>query len=265
MSNPWFRMYSEWMDDEKVQMLPFDLQRHLVALFCLRCKRSTHEMPETQIAFRLKINETELKRCKEAFLREGFIDDDWGVLNWNKRQFVSDSSTERVRKFREKQAEKQDETLLVNETFPKRGDGTNCSVIEQNRTEQIQNIKDFIALNLPLEPLALTPAPEKPAKKVKSEDGLPEWLPIEAWTGWAENRKKNKSPVEGRSKTIALNRLTKWHEEGYDLTVILDAATFGNWQGLYLPKDEKGETIKPKPPKVEYVEVTPEIWRGKDF
>jgi hypothetical protein len=46
---------------------------------------------------------------KEIFMQQGFIDAEWNLLNWNRRQFLSDSSTDRVRRHRE--ALKQDETL----------------------------------------------------------------------------------------------------------------------------------------------------------
>jgi hypothetical protein len=74
-----------------------------------------------------------------------------------------------------------------------------------------------------------------------TREDLPEWIPSEPWNGWLDVRKKKHSPVQGRSRTIAINKLKKWKDQGYDLTEILDAATFGNWQGLYLP-----EGIKPK-------------------
>jgi DNA-binding transcriptional regulator YhcF (GntR family) len=97
----------------------------------------------------------------------------------------------------------------------------------------------------------------------KDYDSLPSWIPLEAWNGWLERRKKKKSPVEGRAKTIAINQLEKWHKQGYDLTIILDAATFHNWQGLYLPKDEHGQIIKPKEPEYEIVEISPKEWWEK--
>jgi hypothetical protein len=134
MSNPWFRFYSEWLDDEKVQMMPLDMQRHLVALFCLRCQRPTEKMTSEQIAFRLRVDETFLKRIHETFLKQGFIERDWSIANWNKRQYASDSSTARVQKHREKIGLKQSETLHVtNETVT-------VTAPEQNRTdtEQIQ-------------------------------------------------------------------------------------------------------------------------------
>jgi len=135
MSNPWFRMYSEWLDDEKVQMLSFEMQRHMVALFCLRCQKPTESMSDEQIGFRLKVDETLLKQIKKRFIEANIVDENWSICNWNKRQYISDLSTDRVRAHRERQALKQDETLL------KQDDSVSCNVIEQNRTETEQNIK----------------------------------------------------------------------------------------------------------------------------
>jgi hypothetical protein len=107
MSNPWFRMYHEFEDDPKVQIMPENMQRRLVMLFCRRCKDVTFH--ETQIAFHWRVSSEELAATKALFLEMGFIDEDWNILNWNKRQFISDSSTDRVRRHRH--AKKQDETL----------------------------------------------------------------------------------------------------------------------------------------------------------
>lgn len=107
MANPWFRLYSEWADDPKVQMMPEPMQRRLVMLFCERCKNET--LHETERAFHWRITEAELAETKALFLQKGFIDEHWNLVNWNKRQFISDSSTDRVRRYR--QAKKQAETL----------------------------------------------------------------------------------------------------------------------------------------------------------
>jgi hypothetical protein len=98
------------------------------------------------------------------------------------------------------------------------------------------------------QPLPLVANSDNNKNDFKKEeiDEVPEWVPLEAWNGWLANRKKKKSPVIGRSRMIALNKLEKWYEEGYDLVQILDAATFGNWQGLYLPKGDDGQPIRPK-------------------
>jgi hypothetical protein len=102
MANSWFRLYSEFADDPKVQMLSASMQRHSIMILCLRCKSETMEtFHETEIAFYLRISEQELAEAKAVFIARRSIDERWNVINWNKRQYISDSSTERVRKHRE--------------------------------------------------------------------------------------------------------------------------------------------------------------------
>jgi hypothetical protein len=113
MANPWFRLYSEFAHDPKVQMLPEAMQRRYVMLLCLRCSETLETLHETELAFQLRLDETELLETKKLFISKNFIDKNWNILNWNKRQFVSDSSTMRVRKHRDKkkQVGNDDETL----------------------------------------------------------------------------------------------------------------------------------------------------------
>lgn len=127
----WFRLYAEFATDPKVQMLSEAMQRRLIMLFCLQCSNGIetfHEtLRETTLAFALRISEAELAETKDVFLSRGFINEDWTLVNWNDRQFVSDSSTARVRKHRE--AKKQ--ASETSETLPKRS----SNALEQNRTD----------------------------------------------------------------------------------------------------------------------------------
>jgi len=113
MANPWFRLYSEFAHDPKIQMLSEAMQRRYVMLMCLRCSETLETLHETEIAFQLRLSEAELIETKQLFISKNFIDKNWNLLNWDKRQFVSDSSTMRVRKYRDKkkQPSNADETL----------------------------------------------------------------------------------------------------------------------------------------------------------
>jgi len=113
MANPWFRLYSEFAHDPKVQMLSEAMQRRYVMLMCLRCSEVLETLHETEIAFQLRLSTEELDETKKLFISKNFIDKHWNLLNWDKRQFVSDSSTMRVAKHRskKKQVSNADETL----------------------------------------------------------------------------------------------------------------------------------------------------------
>jgi len=149
MANQWFRLYSEFADDPKVQMLSEPLQRRLIMLFCSKCKGET--LHETERAFHWRVSEKELAETKSIFIEKGFIDDRWNLLNWNKRQFLSDSSTDRVRRHR--QLMKQDETLHNVSVTEK---PLHVTAPEQNRTETEQTINPSMVVSGVLTELSLS-------------------------------------------------------------------------------------------------------------
>lgn len=127
MANPWFRLYSEFAFDQKVQMLSETDQRRLIMLFCLRCNGNV-TLQDEEVTFQLRISHEEWAKSKANFVAKGFINDLNEVLNWDKRQYISDSSAERVKKHREKVKNEVKQECNVTVTPP-----------EQNRTEQKQN------------------------------------------------------------------------------------------------------------------------------
>jgi hypothetical protein len=129
----WLRLYAEFSTDPKVQMMSEAMQRRLIMLFCIQCGNGIetfHETErETSIAFAMRISPEEIALTKAEFLRRGFILEDWTLRKWDDRQYVSDSSTPRVRKYRE--AKKSAEA-----------EGGNDMKRFSNAPEQIQNRTD---------------------------------------------------------------------------------------------------------------------------
>jgi hypothetical protein len=106
-------MYAEFATDTKVQSMDETLQRRFIMFLCLHCAGEFERLDDDELAFALRIGADELVRTKDVFTRKGFLDVDGKIRNWNKRQFKSDSSTERVREHRERQRN-------GNETLPER-------------------------------------------------------------------------------------------------------------------------------------------------
>ena len=128
MANQWFRLYGEFAHDPKVQMLNEIDQRRLIMLFCIRCNGNV-SLQDEEVVFQLRISEEEWQKSKKTFIEKGFINKHNEVLNWDKRQYISDSSAERVAKFRAKK--KQECSVTVTPS-------------EQNRTYTEQNISEQI-------------------------------------------------------------------------------------------------------------------------
>ena len=184
MPNAWFRMYAEFADDPKVQMMSEAMQRRLTMLFCLRCLGKPIEtFRETEIAFKWRISMQDLAETKALFLENGFIDEKWNVLNWNKRQYVSDSSTERVRQYRERL--KQDETLQETEQAVTVTTPEQIQIQIQSRTDAEQKEPELTLLS-----------PTAPEEKIRPEEFANIW-----------NRLRGKFPkvdkfTDGRRKKI---------------------------------------------------------------
>ena len=195
MSNPWFRMYAEFASDAKVQIMPENMQRRLLMLFCLRCGNVSETLHETELAFALRISDDELQETKALFLRKGFIDEGWNILNWDKRQYKSDTSTERVRRHRTKY-----------ETLPKR----KCNVSE-------------------------TPPDTDTDTDTEKEEGfvLPDWILKSDWKDYEAMRVKKEKPMTDSIRMMAVLKLATLKDAGQDVAAVIQQSTFNGWPGFF--------------------------------
>jgi hypothetical protein len=102
---PWFRLYAEFAFDPEIQSLAFEDQRHFVMVLCLKCsgildKDHAVEQRQKVVSRALGLYAGGLEEAKRRLIEAGLIDDDWQPCNWKKRQYLSDTSTDRVRKHR---------------------------------------------------------------------------------------------------------------------------------------------------------------------
>lgn len=108
----WIRLYCEVVDDPKVQTLPDHLFRMWVNILCIAGSNGGilfHEtFRETWLAWKLRLTVEQIQTGISELTHYGLLETEPETSNvrphgWDKRQYESDTSTERVRKFREKQ------------------------------------------------------------------------------------------------------------------------------------------------------------------
>lgn len=219
----WMRLYAEFATDPKVQMMSEAMQRRLVMLFCLKCGNGIETFHETErdvsLAFALRISPEETAATKAEFVRRGFINSDWTVRNWNKRQYASDSSTARVRKHRD--GRKQGETEQGNNA--KRF----SNAPEQNRTEQNRAEKK--------EQKKKATPPATPAALPE----VPEWVPVDAWTGFVDMRRRERHPLTPRAAKLVLSELDKLRAAGHEPGAVLDQSTRNGWRDVFAIKADR--------------------------
>ena len=103
----YFKMFSEFASDPKVQSMTEAMQRRLVMLFCLHCSGDLEKLSDDELAIAMRINPKELDKTRDTFRRKGFIGDTWVPRNWEKRQAPHDrTAAERMRRLRERQRER---------------------------------------------------------------------------------------------------------------------------------------------------------------
>jgi hypothetical protein len=196
MANPWFRLYSEFAHDPKIQMLPEAMQRRYVMLLCLRCSETLETLHETEIAFQLRLTEAELIETKQLFINKNFIDKHWKILNWDKRQFVSDSSTMRFRKYRDKKKHPSN----ADETLQKRPSN---AIDTDTDTEQ--------------------------KKKKATSVAPPEGVSISVWQDFLTLRKAKRAPMTQR---VLDGLMSEAEKAGWTLEKALEECCLRGWQAF---------------------------------
>jgi hypothetical protein len=112
----WFRMYSDVLDDPKVQKLPPELFKAWVNLLCL-AGRNDRVLPcVDDIAFALRMSQDVTRDMVRDLSQRGLLDDGEDLMphNWNERQFKSDkdetaAERKRAQRMREKKGDVTDD------------------------------------------------------------------------------------------------------------------------------------------------------------
>jgi hypothetical protein len=134
----WWRAYEEAVDDPKLQRLPDALFKAWFNLMCLTSRHGGSLPPIEDIAFSLRLSETKTRAILAGLENKGLLDrTESGAFqphNWNARQYKSDTSTDRVKQFRERKAQQDGNvSSAVAVTPPETETETET---EQNRAEK---------------------------------------------------------------------------------------------------------------------------------
>ena len=131
-SDPWLRFYVRTLNNPKVQRLPGNIFKGWVNLLCL-AKETDGVLPAVEdISFRLRLSKSKAESLLSTLETIGLIDGD-RMHDWDEMQYSSDSSTERVKRHRERNMERSSNVSSnVSETVQSRVDKIR---VDKNRTE----------------------------------------------------------------------------------------------------------------------------------
>jgi hypothetical protein len=137
-----------------------------------------------------------LEETKQLFISKNFIDKHWNLLNWDKRQFVSDSSTMRVAKHRSKKKQ----VSNVDETLQKRSSN---AIDTDTDTEQIHKRTTSVA--------------------------TPSGVSDSVWQEFKSLRKAKKAPITQRAIDAISSEAKK---AGWTLEKALEECVVRGWQAF---------------------------------
>lgn len=136
----WLRINEDCIDHPKLLKLPEALRWQWLALLCVASKNDGVLPPIDDVALCLRVTEAKAAEYITKLVKAKLIDRDGDVFvphNWTKRQFKSDTSTERVKRYREKKRNVSTSVPSVPET----------ATATAPETEQIQKHIDVDAEN----------------------------------------------------------------------------------------------------------------------
>lgn len=113
----WFRLYDDVLNDPKVQRLDGDTFKFWINMLCIASKRGGVLPSIEDMAFEMRVSVLVCTMKIDALKTAGLVDGDKRLRphGWEKRQYKSDTSTERVKRFRERSS---NVAVTVDETGP---------------------------------------------------------------------------------------------------------------------------------------------------
>ena len=276
-SRPWLRLYTDILDDEKLGLLAFEDRWHFIAI--LACKgrglldrNEQHDLMRRKIALKLGLATRELDEVARRLSDVGLIDRETLQPNaWNERQFLSDTSTDRVRAYRERQTQKARNT---DETFQERPKSTDTDTDKETEEETVTSFKGRGG-NFPSDapPSAASPPPSpaadalseqvasQPSKASRtSATRLPaDWRLPKSWGQWALEERPDLSADDVRREAEIFTDY--WHAKaGADARKANWEATWRNWvrradgRGTAPRRGAGGQAIDPHAPVETYAQ-----------
>ena len=208
---PWFRAYTEMVDDEKLRLLAFEDRWHFVALLCLKGQGvldETGPLLFRKVAVKLGLDVRSVEEVARRLAEVGLINEKTlQPTAWESRQFQSDSSAARVAAYRarKKQGVKRD----GNVTVTAQDTDTDTDKEEEEKTKKT--------------------AP----RKRDATFAVPDWINKTHWDAWHScAKRKNASDAQ---KQMAVDKLDSWRQQGIDHAAALENAAIAGWQGLFKP------------------------------
>ncbi len=211
---PWFRLYSEIIDNYKIRCLAFADRWHYVAI--LACKnqgimKGSGELLERALSVKLGLSFAELDDLKSRLLAVNLIDENFCPISWDDRQFRSDSSKERVAKYRAKLKPKNNvtENKRYNPVTVTAQDTDTDTDTDTENMKQVYTRLKALGVDKPL------------------------------WDEFIKTRKRLKATNTPRALATLATKAEQFHASGENIKELFEEANSNGWKSIYERKNRQ--------------------------
>src|SRR5262245_52369151 len=224
----WLRLYTDILQNRKVQRLPPELFKGWINLLALT-KENDGLLPSIEdVAFRLRMSDEEAESLIEALVERGLLESDGERLtphNWDGRQYMDTTAAERAKRYRANRDASRDRHDSVTAESQQRHDeitpsDTETEAESETETEQTQS------------------RAESETSRAKPRSVRAPALPDEQWL----IELQSDPAYAGLDVPLLYRKMLKWCEVNHKQP---SRRRFINW----LNREEKPMTAKPTPPK----------------
>ena len=173
-SDPWFRFYVRTLNNPKAQRLSSGDFKGWVNLLCLAKEYDGNIPPVEDVSFRLRLSKRKVEALLKSLRSNGLVDGD-RMHDWDEMQYPSDSSTERVKRHRERKEHHMDVSSNVS---------SNVSETVQTRVEKIRTEAEAEA-EAEAETEAEAEAEAEKRVTVAKANGRPQASTAETWDAFS--------------------------------------------------------------------------------
>jgi len=249
---PWFRMYTDFLNDPKMIALAFEDQRHFIGVLALKSDGALDQdcpadLLDRIVAQRLWIDHAIIRDVKRRLMAAGLVDEYWQPLGWEKRQMRSDSDpsgAERQRRFREKKKEENGSNAL-----------RNAPVTPPDKEEETDKEEEKIKTK----PRARAAAPAVDFSEWPSQPS------DEVWADYVKHRKAKKAPLTQTAVNGIGREAKKAWLIGYSVDAFLTECMQRGWQGgkaEWLEGSPKKAGARPQTQAQRNADWTSQLWKG---
>ena len=215
----WFRLYNDIVDNHKIRMLAFEDRWHFIAIMACHSQElgGGDEFFERSLAIKLGVQVRELEEIQRRLMDVNLIDANWIPIGWDDRQFLSDNSHARVKKYREKQR--------LNNSVTKVKRDCNVSVTVQETDTETETE---------------TESEQKQNKSIVNQERkiilarvAALGIDMDLWNEYLRTRKRLKASNSPRGLKVLLTEIEKLVKLGEDATELVERSNSNGWKTVY--------------------------------